>query len=98
MWVPEEVITDNGKHFPAGFSRRGPTRGEVLFAKICRTNGITHRLTQPASPNQNGKAERFHGTFRPDFLADAQPFESLEAAQAAAAKPSSPRCVPTHGP
>jgi hypothetical protein len=28
----------------------------VLFAKICRRNGITHRPTAPASPNQNGKA------------------------------------------
>ena len=45
--------------------------GEVLFDKICRKNGITHRLTAPASPNQNGKVERFHGTFRPDFLDDA---------------------------
>ena len=42
--------------------------GEVLFDKICRLNGITHRLTAPASPNQNGKVERFHGTFRPEFL------------------------------
>jgi hypothetical protein len=55
----------------------------VLFDKICRHNGITHRLTQPASPNQNGKVERFHGTFRPDLLAGAEPFESLAAAQAA---------------
>ena len=39
----------------------------MLFDKICRKNGITHRLTAPASPNQNGKVERFHGTFRPDF-------------------------------
>ena len=37
----------------------------MLFDKICRHNGITHRLTAPASPNQNGKVERFHGTFRP---------------------------------
>jgi hypothetical protein len=81
--VPEEVITDNGKQFTDRFSRYGPARGEVLFDKICRKNGITHRLTAPASPNQNGKVERFHGTFRPDFLADADPFETLEAAQAA---------------
>ena len=55
----------------------------MLFDKICRKNGITHRLTAPASPNQNGKVERFHGTFRPDFLDDAGPFTSVEAAQAA---------------
>lgn len=81
--VPEEVITDNGKQFTDRFSRYGLQRGEVLFDKICRRNGITHRLTEPASPNQNGKVERFHGTFGPDFLDEAEPFESVEAAQAA---------------
>jgi hypothetical protein len=55
----------------------------VLFDKICRKNGIKHRLTQPASPNQNGKVERFHGTFRPDFLDRADPFTSVEDAQTA---------------
>jgi Integrase core domain len=55
----------------------------VLFDKICRHNGITHRLTAPASPNQNGKVERFHGTFRPDFLDLAGPFTSVPEAQAA---------------
>jgi transposase InsO family protein len=79
--VPEEVITDNGKQFTDRFSRHGPSRGGVLFDRICRRNGITHRLTQPASPNQNGKVERFHGTFRPDFLDTAGPFESVAAAQ-----------------
>ena len=38
----------------------------------------------PASPNQNGKVERFHGTFRPDFLTVADPLTSIELAQAAA--------------
>ena len=81
--VPEEVITDNGKQFTDRFAA-GPTRGEVLFDKICRNNGITHRLTAPASPNQNGKVERFHGTFRPDFLDERRPVhQSLEPAQAA---------------
>ena len=37
----------------------------------------------PASPNQNGKVERFHGTFRPDFLDLAGPFTSVPQAQAA---------------
>lgn len=77
--VPGEVITDNGKQFTDRFG----AGGEVLFDKICRKNGITHLLTAPSSPNQNGKVERFHGTFRPDFLTDAGPFESVEAAQAA---------------
>jgi transposase InsO family protein len=81
--VPEEVLTDNGKQFTDRFGRHGPRNGEVLFDKICRHNGIRHRLTEPASPNQNGKVERFHGTFRPDFLDQAEPFTSVEAAQAA---------------
>ena len=59
--VPEEVLTDNGKQFTDRFGKGG----EVLFDRICRDNGITHRLTAPASPNQNGKVERFHGTLRP---------------------------------
>ena len=80
--VPEEVISDNGKQFTDRFNRYGPSRGEVLFDKICRKNGITHRLTMPASPNQNGKVERFHGTFRPEISQDG-PFESLADAQAA---------------
>jgi transposase InsO family protein len=81
--VPEEVLTDNGKQFTDRFGKHGTRNGEVLFDKICRRNGITHRLTAPASPNQNGKVERFHGTFRPDFLAEAEPFTCLEDAQAA---------------
>lgn len=77
--VPEEVLTDNGKQFTDRFGKRG----EVLFDKICRKNGIMHRLTAPATPSQNGKVERFHGTFRPEFLDQAGPFTSVELAQAA---------------
>jgi len=77
--VPEEILTDNGKQFTDRFG----SHGEVLFDRICRRNGITHRLTHPFSPNENGKVERFHGTFRPDFLDSADTFTSLEAAQAA---------------
>ena len=77
--VPEEILTDNGKQFTDRFGKAG----EVLFDKICRKNAITHRLTAPASPNQNGKVERFHGTLRPDFLDAAGPFTSIEQAQAA---------------
>ncbi|MGZ4489981.1 MAG: IS481 family transposase [Nocardioidaceae bacterium] len=81
--VPEEVLTDNGKQFTDRFGRYRPRHGEVLFDKICRKNGIAHRLTEPESPNQNGKVERFHGTFRPEFLAVAEPFASLQDAQTA---------------
>jgi transposase InsO family protein len=81
--VPEEVNTDNGKQFTGRFGRRVTSGGEVLFDKICRRNGISHRLTAPASPNQNGKVERFHGTFRPDFLDVEGPFTSVDEAQSA---------------
>ena len=81
--VPQEVITDNGRQFTDRFGRHGTRNGEVLFDKICRRNGITHLLTAPFSPNQNGKVERFHGTFRPEFLTDAGPFESIQDAQSA---------------
>jgi transposase InsO family protein len=53
--IPEEVLSDNGKQFTARFGHRG----EVLFDRICRENGIVHRLTQPASPTTTGKVERF---------------------------------------
>jgi transposase InsO family protein len=77
--VPEEVLTDNGQQFTGRFSRGG----EVLFDKICRRNGITHRLTQPRSPTTTGKIERFHQTLRRELLDDARPFESVLEAQAA---------------
>jgi transposase InsO family protein len=76
--IPDEVLTDNGKQFTARFGRGG----EVLFDRICRDNAITHRLTEPSSPTTTGKIERFHGTFRREFLDHAEPFETLLAAQA----------------
>ena len=75
--VPDHILTDNGKQFTSRFGRGG----EVLFDKICRHNGITHRLTQPASPTTTGKIERFHLTLRRELLDDHPPFESLPAAQ-----------------
>jgi transposase InsO family protein len=77
--APEEVLSDNGKQFTDRFGRGG----EVLFDKICRRNGIAHRLTQPASPTTTGKIERFHQTLRRELLNDARPFPSLLQAQAA---------------
>src|SRR5262249_59748925 len=59
--VPEEILTDNGKQFTARFGNGG----EGLFDKICRLNGIAHRLTPPASPTPPGQGGRFHLTFRP---------------------------------
>jgi transposase InsO family protein len=40
-------------------------------------------LTEPFSPNQNGKVERFHGTLRPDFIDTVEPFTSVVDAQVA---------------
>jgi transposase InsO family protein len=77
--VPGEVLTDNGKQFTDRFGKGG----EVLFDRICRDNGITHRLTQPRSPTTTGKIERFHGSLRRELLDDAAPFADLAAAQAA---------------
>jgi hypothetical protein len=73
------VLTDNGKQFTDRFG----SGGEVLFDKICRRNGIAHRLTQPRSPTTTGKIERFHQTLRRELLDDARPFTSLLQAQAA---------------
>ena len=75
--VPDEVLTDNGKVFTGRFGLR---QSEVLFDKICRQNGIVHRLTAPASPTTTGKIERFHRTLRTEFLTG-RLFESLAAAQ-----------------
>jgi hypothetical protein len=77
--VPEEVLTDNGKQFTDRFGKGG----EVLFDRICRDNGIIHRLTLPRHPTTTGKIERFHGSLRREFLDDAVPFAGLAAAQAA---------------
>ena len=75
--VPEEILTDNGKVFT---NRFGLTPTEVLFDKICRENGIKHRLTKPASPTTTGKVERFHRTLRQEFLTG-RVFSSLATAQ-----------------
>jgi len=76
--VPDEVLTDNGKVFTGRFSTR-PV--EVLFDRICRENGITHRLTAPRSPTTTGKIERFHRTLRIEFLAG-RVFDDLATGQA----------------
>lgn len=76
--VPEEILTDNGKVFTGRFNRP-PV--EVLFDRVCRENGVTHRLTQPRSPTTTGKVERFHRALRTEFRTD-RVFASLEDAQA----------------
>jgi len=75
--VPGEILTDNGKVFTGRFNQP-PV--EVLFDRICRENGITHRLTQPRSPTTTGKIERFHRSLRTEFRTD-RVFADLAAAQ-----------------
>ena len=79
--VPGEVLTDNGKQFTDRFG----FGGEVLFDRICRDNGIIHRLTEPRSPTTTGKVERFHQSLRRELLDDSVPFADMTAAQAAVA-------------
>ncbi|MGA5711355.1 IS481 family transposase [Streptomyces cellulosae] len=78
--VPGEVLTDNGKQFTARFSPGKP--GETMFDRICRENGIAHRLTRPQSPTTTGKIERFHQTLRRELLDSHDPFVDLATAQA----------------
>jgi transposase InsO family protein len=77
--IPDEILTDNGKVFTGRF---GPHPVEVMFDRICRENGISHRHTGVRSPTTTGKIERFHQSLRKEFLAD-RTFASLKAAQAA---------------
>ena len=77
--VPEEVLTDNGKVFTARFGHRA---AETLFDRICRENGITHRLTAVRSPTTTGKIERFHKTLRRELFAK-QSFTTIEEVQQA---------------
>jgi transposase InsO family protein len=79
--VPEEVLTDNGKVFTGRFHKPG-VPVEVLFDKICRENGITHRLTKIHSPTTTGKIERLHQTLQRELLDVRGPFASIEALQA----------------
>jgi transposase InsO family protein len=77
--VPAEVLSDNGRQFTGRFGK--PRPAEVLFDRICRENGITHRLTGVRSPTTTGKVERFHKTLRTELLATLPPFPTLEVAQ-----------------
>jgi transposase InsO family protein len=77
--IPDEVLTDNGKQFTGRFAR---TKGEVLFERCCRQNGIHHILTAVRSPTTTGKVERFHETLRREHLSK-HSFDSIATAQAA---------------
>jgi transposase InsO family protein len=75
--IPEEVLTDNGKVFTG---RLGPHPAEVLFDRICRQQGITHRCTGVRCPTTTGKIERFHKTLRAELFTGRR-FQSLAEAQ-----------------
>ena len=60
--IPEEVLTDNAKVFTGRFHKPG-VPVEVLFDKICRENGITHRFTKIHSPRP--RPGRPSGCIRP---------------------------------
>ena len=79
--IPGEVLSDNGKVFTGRFYKPG-VPVEVMFDRICRENGITHRLTRPQPPTTTGKIERLHQTLRRELLEPHGPFETLEALQA----------------
>jgi transposase InsO family protein len=76
--IPDEILTDNGKCFTGRF---GPTPTEVMFDRILRENGISHRHTGVRSPTTTGKIERFHQSLRREFL-DGRTFASARTAQA----------------
>jgi Integrase core domain len=56
---------------------------EVLFDKICRENGITHRLTKIHFPTTTGKIERLHQSLQRELLDVHGPFAGIAALQAA---------------
>jgi transposase InsO family protein len=76
--MPDEILTDNGKCFTGRF---GPNPVEVLFDRILRENGISHRHTGVRSPTTTGKIERFHQSLRREFL-EGRTFASTQVAQA----------------
>jgi transposase InsO family protein len=61
------VLTDNGIQFAdLPRNRQGPTarfRGHP-FDRVCRANGIEHRLTKPNHPWTNGQVERMNRTIK----------------------------------
>ena len=58
---------DNGQQFcHAPRNRSGPTArySMHLFDRVCRENGIEHRLTKPNHPWTNGQVERMNRTIK----------------------------------
>ena len=48
--------------------RFGPHPGEVLFERICRERGISHRLTGLRSPTTTGMIERFFRSLKEECV------------------------------
>ncbi len=62
---PGKIRMDNGPEFISN-----------KFELWCKENGIELQYTQPGKPMQNGRVERFNGTYLRDIL-DAYLFEDL---------------------
>jgi hypothetical protein len=77
--IPEQILTDNGKVFTGRLARKP---ANVLFDRICLSNGIRHLLTAPYSPTTTGKIERLHKTMRKEFFSD-NSFETIKDMQVA---------------
>jgi transposase-like protein len=77
------VLTDNGMAFADQPKNRGGWtalyRGHA-FDRICRENGIEHRLTKPYHPWTNGQAERMNRTIK-DATIKAFHYPDLDALQ-----------------
>ena len=62
------VLTDNGVAFAdLPKNRCGPNSlyvGLHIFGRMCKENGITHKLTKPYHPWTNGQAERMNRTIK----------------------------------
>ena len=59
---------------PVGSGRVGkPHPAEVVFERILREHGSTHRLTGVRAPTTTGKVERFHKTLPKELLATLPP-------------------------
>jgi len=60
------ILTDNGSEFTDRFSddMKGKTKGQPSgkhpFDRVCKQNGIKHKLTRPYRPQTNGMVERFN--------------------------------------
>ncbi|ADV45927.1 DDE-type integrase/transposase/recombinase [Nitratifractor salsuginis] len=78
------ILTDNGMEFTDRFSqgRKEPT-GNHRFDKLCKALKITHRLTEPFTPQTNGMVERANGLIKERTI-KVQNYENLKQMRAKA--------------